>query len=254
VKREQRHLDRECEREREEEPELRAHRDLEGVEPQQVEGVGAAGPLGVHPREAQDGDQHEHAASHRIEDELDGGVDAPVVAPDPDQEIHRDEHCVPEHVEEEQVERDEHTDHRGLEGQDEQRELLDLLRDRLPGRQQRDRRQEPREHDEQQADAVDPDKVVDPKRRDPRDALHHLKVGRRRVESRPEQQGQPEDRKRGDERHLPDDPIARAVAVRDEQKQPRRRERQRNDGREDRKRHTPVRAAASNATRNNRAQ
>ena len=38
-----------------------------------------------------DGDQHQHAAGHRVEDELHRRVDAPLVAPDPDEEVHRDE-------------------------------------------------------------------------------------------------------------------------------------------------------------------
>ena len=103
--------------------------------------------VAVRAGEADDRDEHQHAAGHRVEDELDRGVDAPLVAPDPDQEVHRDEHRVPEDVEEEQVERDEHAEHRGLEREHEEREHLDVLVDRLPRGQQRQRRQEAGQHD-----------------------------------------------------------------------------------------------------------
>ena len=143
VEREERHLDRKRDGKGQEEPALRLGRDVERVELQQVEAV-AAGRLAVQVGEAEDRDQHQDAARHRVEHELDGGVDALVVAPDPDEEVHRDEHRVPEDVEQEQVERDEDADHRGLESEDEDRELLHLLLDRFPRRQQRDRRQESR--------------------------------------------------------------------------------------------------------------
>ena len=103
------------------------------VELQQVEAVFAGHRL-VHPRQADDRDQHQHAAGHRVEDELHRGVDALVVAPDADQEIHRDEDEVPEHVEQEDVERAEDAEHRRLEQQHEDREFLDLLLDALPAR------------------------------------------------------------------------------------------------------------------------
>jgi hypothetical protein len=115
-------------------------------------------------------------ARPRIEHELDGGVDPAVVAPDPDEEIHRDEHRVPEHVEKEQIEREKDADHRRLEREHEEGELFRLLLDRLPRRQQRDRRQEPGEHDQPEADAVDPEAIVDAEGRNPRHLLDELKL------------------------------------------------------------------------------
>ena len=44
---------------------------------------------------------------------FDGGVDAALVPPDPDEEIHRDEHQFPEEVEQEQIERQEDADDAG---------------------------------------------------------------------------------------------------------------------------------------------
>ncbi|MEZ5284323.1 MAG: hypothetical protein R2712_05840 [Vicinamibacterales bacterium] len=187
VEREQRHLDRKGDGKGEEEPVLRVERDVERVEPEQVEAVFTRGRV-VHPREADDGHQHQHAAGHRVEDELDRGVDALVVAPDPDEEVHRDEQDVPEDVEEEEVERTEDADHGGLEDQHEDGELLHAALDALPGRQERNRRQEARQHDEHQAEAVDAQVVLDAEGRNPGVALDELERlgGRRGVEPGPE--------------------------------------------------------------------
>ena len=45
--------------------------------------------------------QHQHRSGHRVQEELDRRVDAAVVAPDADQEIHRHQRDFPEHVEQE---------------------------------------------------------------------------------------------------------------------------------------------------------
>ena len=200
VKWEHGHLDRERHRKCEEAPELQRPRNLQRVQLQQVE-ARQPGRHAVVIAERQDGDEHEHAAGHRVEHEFDGGVYAIVVSPDPNQEIHRDEHRVPEHVEQEKVERDEHADHRRLEREHEHRECLHTAVDRLPRGQQRERGQESRQHDQEQADAVDADEVVDAERRDPGVALHELKIRRRGVEPRPQQQRARKHGERHHERH-----------------------------------------------------
>jgi hypothetical protein len=138
---------------------------------------------------------------------------------DPDEEVHRDEHRVPEDIEEEQVERDEDPDHRRLERQHEDRELLHLLLDRFPRREQRDRRQEPGEHHEEQADPVDTEVVVDAKRWNPGHALDELELRRGRIELRPQRERDPEGDQRHHERQPADQAIAPPVAVADEQQQ-----------------------------------
>ena len=138
----------------------------------------SAGRRAVQVREAEDRQQHQHAAGHRVQHELDRRVDAPVVAPDADEEVHRDEHRVPEDVEEEQVERDEDADHRALEQQHEDAERLRLLVRPTPTTEERERRQKPGQHEEQQADAVDADGVADPERGNPRVALDELEIRR----------------------------------------------------------------------------
>src|SRR5581483_7973742 len=88
------------------EPAGRADRlELEDVERVRV------GPE-VHPEEAQ---EHEHAPEQGVEEELDGRVLAVGASPDPDQEVHRDEHELPEDEEQDEVERDERAGHAGLE-------------------------------------------------------------------------------------------------------------------------------------------
>ena len=47
----------------------------------------------------QDGQQHQDGTSHRVQEELDGGIDAARSAPDADQEVHRHQGEFPEDVE-----------------------------------------------------------------------------------------------------------------------------------------------------------
>jgi hypothetical protein len=68
--------------------------------------------------------QHQHRAGHGVEEELDGGVDAAVVAPDADQEVHRHQADFPEDVEEEQVLRQEDADQAEFQQQQEGVEFL----------------------------------------------------------------------------------------------------------------------------------
>ena len=236
VEREQRYLDRERQREREEEPELRVQRHLHLVQLQQIEAV-RAGRRVVHVREAENREQHQHAAGHRVEDELDRGVDAPLVAPDADEEIHRHEHRVPEDVEEEEVERDEDAHHRALEQQHEDAERLGLLVDRLPRAEQRERRQEACQNEQQQADAVDADEVLDAERRDPGVPLDELEVAGRRVELAPEQQRLGEHQQRGDERDVAHQRRAPLFIAVDEEQQDGSSHRQRDERGQNRKMH-----------------
>ena len=266
VERKERHLDREREREGEEEPELHPLGNRERVHPQQIEAVGAVRRV-VHVREAQDREQHEHAARHRVQDELHGRIHAPVVAPDPDQEVHRHQHRVPEHVEQEQVERDEDADHRRLEQQHEDAERLQPLVNRLPRAEERERRQQPREDEQKQADAVDADEIRDAERRNPRVPLDELEVGGRCIEAAPQKQRFGEDQRRHDERHVPNRRRMRVVFL-DREEENGANDRQDDQRRKNRERHqrlldttsvfiatsntpapTPRRAAATPRTR-----
>ena len=105
-------------------------------------------------------DQHEERTDHRVEDELDRGVNPSLASPDPDQEIHRDQHDFPENVKEHQVERAEHSDHSRLERKKTDHERFDLLRYRLPGRENGQRRQKCSQDHQEKADAVDPEMML----------------------------------------------------------------------------------------------
>ncbi len=160
MEREQRDLDGEGQSEGEEEPRLHGWTKGRRRELGDGQRIGARGPV-VGGVEDEDGDEHEEAAEHGEEDELHRRVDAAPAAPNADEEVHRDEHGFPEDVEEEQVHRDENTDHARLEQEHEDREFLDPVIDGPPGRKQGQRGQERRQQDEEQADAVDTDMVIE---------------------------------------------------------------------------------------------
>ena len=70
--------------------------------------------------------------------------------------------------------------------------------------EQRDRRQEPGQHDQQQADAVDADVVVDAERGNPRHALDELELGGRGIEAQPDAERHGEGHERDAERQPAD--------------------------------------------------
>ncbi len=117
VEREHRHLDGEGQGEGREQPELLVERE---VEPQHVlvgEAPDAAVQALERPGHPEDADQHQQAAGHGEEEELDRGVDPPLAAPDPDEQVHRDQHDLPEDVEEEEVPGEQRAEHAGGEQQ-----------------------------------------------------------------------------------------------------------------------------------------
>src|SRR5262249_44909862 len=82
--------------------------------------------------------QHQNAAGHRVEEELHRGVDAPVVAPHSDEEVHGDKRNFPEHIEEEQIQRHEYANDTKFEQQQERVEERRLFLDVVPGDEHRD--------------------------------------------------------------------------------------------------------------------
>src|SRR5580700_12202372 len=79
--------------------------------------------------EGDEREQHEDGASERIEEELDGRVLLARAAPDTDEEVHRQQHDLPEHVKEEEIERDEDAHHPGDEQAVHGKIALELLLD-----------------------------------------------------------------------------------------------------------------------------
>ena len=160
MKREERDFDRESDKESEEEKRFRAPRQnesasLEGIlDRGQVESAGGV----VEPNDA---DEHQDRASHRVEDEFDGGVNAAVVAPDADEQVHRDEHHFPEEEEEEKVEREEDAYDADFQKQDGDEKFFDALLDAAPRTEDGDDGKERRQDDEEHADAVHAEVIVD---------------------------------------------------------------------------------------------
>src|SRR5262249_29139040 len=88
---------------------------------------------------------------------------------------------------------------------------------RLPGAEERHRRQKGSEHDEEQADAVDADEVADAERRNPGMPLHELEFGGGLVEVIPEQQRLGEHQRGHDERDHPNRRLAPLIVFHEEQ-------------------------------------
>ncbi len=143
--------------------------------------------------EDQDGDQHQDASHHGVDEELDGGVDAALgVSPDPDQEVHGDQHHFPENVEEEKVQGDEDPDHPGLQEEEADHELFDLVLDILPAGDDRDEGEKSGQQNQEEADPVDSQEIGDPVIRDPGDLFHELHG--RRIQPEIEEEGKGEEK------------------------------------------------------------
>ena len=90
---------------------------------------------------AQKSQKHGQAACPSIEKELDRRVQLARTTPDPDQEVHGDQHDLPEDVEQDEVEGAEHTEHPGLEQEQEDVVLLLADIDRALGLTSKQKRQ-----------------------------------------------------------------------------------------------------------------
>src|SRR3990170_9092292 len=156
--------------------------ELQNVEPVD------AGLLVVIEVECQDAQQHQHATHQGIKEELDGGVELPWPTPDPDEEIHGDQHDFPEDVEEEEVEGHEDAQHPGLEKEHHHVKLFHALGDGRPGRQNGDEAEHGGEQDQKQADPVDAEEVLNADTGDPVVLLGELKLRSLRAEIKPERQ------------------------------------------------------------------
>ena len=149
-----RHLHREGGEEGEPQAPLHVGREL--VRHQRGDVGGARLPVHRH-----HGEQHQHRAEQRVEEELEACVDAVGAAPDADDQEHRDEAALEEDVEQHQVERAEDADHQRLEHQEGDHVLLDAVLDHTQLDSMHKRQQERRQHDEQHRDAVDAQLVLE---------------------------------------------------------------------------------------------
>src|SRR5437867_6747593 len=139
-----------------------------------VEGV-QAGRVVLVEIYGQDPDQHQHRAGERVKKKLDGGVKFSGTAPDSDQEIHRNQHDLPKHVENEEVERHENAEHSRLQQEHECVVFFDSLLDRIPGGENRDEPQKRGQKDHQNADSVDAKLVFGSDQRNPVRLEHEAK-------------------------------------------------------------------------------
>ena len=89
------------------------------------------------------------------------------MAPDADQEGHGDQHDLPEEEEEEQVEGKENTDHTDFQKQQCEVEFLNAVMHAVPGSEHADRREECRQDDQEHADAIHAEVIIDGRRGDP---------------------------------------------------------------------------------------
>ena len=195
VEREHRDLDREGEEEGDEREQLQAVGEAARprVRPQRLE-VEGAGPRFAARRirpdrvgvgRGQDRDQHQQRPDQRVQDELDRRVDPVGAAPDPDDQVHRDEDDLPEDVEQERVEREEDADHPDLEHEERDHVFLDPRLDRLEAGQDRDPRQRRGQDHQRDRQPVRAELVLDAEDRDPVDRLDELEARPDPAGSRP---------------------------------------------------------------------
>ena len=139
--------------------------------------VGAAG-LEIDPDDRQ---ERQHRAKQGVEEEFEGGIDAPRPAPDADDQEHRHQHALEEHIEQDEVEGAENADHHRLEDEKGDHVLAHLGVHVGPAGGDAEHGQEGRQQHEEQRDAVDPHVVVDRKAADldPARVLDELEGGGR---------------------------------------------------------------------------
>ena len=148
----------------------------------------------------QDRQQHQHRTGQGEEEELEGRVDPPGPAPHPDDDEHRDQHALEEHVEGHEIEGAEGADQERLEHQEGDHVLLDPGPDRRPAGQHADRDEQGGQQHEQHGDTVDAHVIADVELGHPRRLLLELEGGRRGVEIDPDEERQGEGDERGPER------------------------------------------------------
>ena len=110
------------------------------------------------------------------------------MAPDTDEEGHGDEHDFPEEKKEEEVEREEDTNDADFEHQQHDEKFLDAFVNAVPGSDDGDGGEESRQDDEEDAEAVDAEVIVDGRRRDPMEIFLELVTGEAEIHFAQEQQ------------------------------------------------------------------
>ena len=133
-----RHLDSERQKKCHEQPQLNRRRQNQA--PRRKRGLNlriAEGKcsccIAMNEVQSDDGHQHQYRSDHGIEDKLHRRVNAPLSAPNPNQEVHRDEHHFPKNVKQKEVQRGENADHAAFQQQHEDEVFLQTVIDRRRG-------------------------------------------------------------------------------------------------------------------------
>src|SRR6202521_3590759 len=134
-----------------------------------------AGLREVDPRDREDGDQHREAAEDGVDQEFERGVDPTALAPDPDEEIERNQHGLPEDIEEDEVQRQEDAGGGGLQEEQQQDELFESTGGRV-GDDDRDQEEQGIQAEQEEAEAVDAEVIADPQRGNPLERFLELQV------------------------------------------------------------------------------
>src|SRR6185437_10615414 len=103
--------------------------------------------------------QNQHGAGHREQEKFNGRVNAALVTPDSDQEIHRDQRYFPEHIKEEKIEGTEDAHESKFEQQEKREELFHAAVDAAPRDENANGRKKRGENDQPQAEAVERDVI-----------------------------------------------------------------------------------------------
>ena len=174
-----RHLDGKRHHERHENQFLRADRQLHVVKVEQRKT--AAGDT----EEVNQGDQRQQRAHQRVEEKFDGGVHAVGAAPHPDNDEHRDQRRLEKNVEQQRIERAEHTVHEPGQDKESRHVLRHALLDHFPARNNHQHGGNAIEQYQQQRHAIDAEVVIDVEAIDPGRQFHELEIGHTAVEPRP---------------------------------------------------------------------
>src|SRR6266568_523518 len=177
MKREHRDLDGKCEGKGKEKPDLRSHIKFEAEELQQTE----VGDACFHSFKIQEDQryQHQERSDHRVYEEFNRGINFIFSTQDTDHEVHRNQHYFPEYIEQEQVKRDERTQHAGFKQQQADHVLFHLFFNSGERRKDSDRHDKRSEYNEPQTDTVNSDIVAHYERSgsDPWQVLGKLELG-----------------------------------------------------------------------------
>jgi len=125
--------------------------------------------------EGQHDQQHQHRADQSIYEELDGGVNPAGASPDADQEVHGQQHDLPEDVEEEEVQRHEGAHHAGFQEQEEGVVALHAGLD-PPGSGDAEEAEQGGQEHHREGQAVHTDEVFDVKGRNPSGVFDELEA------------------------------------------------------------------------------